>query len=75
MLWTSVSKSKKILWAAGLICVAILINLILSKLVLFFEIPIYADCIGTIIAAMLGGTLPAVLVGFCSNAINGISKC
>ena len=73
MLWTSVSKSKKILWAAGLICVAILINLILSKLVLFFEIPIYADCIGTIIAAMLGGTLPAVLVGFCSNAINGIS--
>ena len=74
MLWTSVSKSKKILWAAGLICVAILINLILSKLVLFFEIPIYADCIGTIIAAMLGGTLPAVLVGFCSNAINGISN-
>ena len=54
-------------------CAGILINLILSKLVIYFEIPVYADCIGTIIAAMLGGTLPAVIIGFFSNAINGIS--
>ncbi|OWU99302.1 hypothetical protein B7994_11385 [Fibrobacter sp. UWR2] len=57
----------------GLILVGILINIIPSKIVLFFDIPIFADSIGTILAAMLGGTLPAVIVGFFSNAFNGIS--
>ena len=73
MKWTSISKSRQILWAMGLILVGILINIIPSKIVLFFDIPIFADSIGTILAAMLGGTLPAVIVGFFSNAFNGIS--
>ena len=73
MKWTSISKSRQIAWAMGLILVAFLINIIPSKIVLFFDIPIFADSIGTILAAMIGGTLPAVIVGFFSNAFNSIS--
>ena len=73
MKWSSMSKSRQILWALGLIFAAFLINIIPSKLALYFELPIFADSIGTILAAMIGGTLPAVIVGFFSNAFNGIS--
>lgn len=73
MKWTSISTSKQVLWALGLIFAAFLINIIPAKLALYFELPIFADSIGTILAAMVGGTLPAVIVGFFSNAFNGIS--
>ena len=73
MKWSSMSKSRQVLWALGLILAAFLINIIPSKLALYFELPIFADSIGTILAAMIGGTLPAVIVGFFSNAFNGIS--
>ena len=73
MKWTSISTSRQVLWALGLIFAAFLINIIPAKLALYFELPIFADSIGTILAAMLGGTLPAVIVGFFSNAFNGIS--
>ena len=73
MKWSSISKSRQILWALGLIFAAFLINIIPAKLALYFELPIFADSIGTILAAMVGGTLPAVIVGFFSNAFNGIS--
>ena len=73
MKWSSMSKSRQVLWALGLIFAAFLINIIPSKLALYFELPIFADSIGTILAAMIGGTLPAVIVGFFSNAFNGIS--
>lgn len=73
MKWTSISTSRQVLWALGLIFAAFLINIIPAKLALYFELPIFADSIGTILAAMVGGTLPAVIVGFFSNAFNGIS--
>ena len=57
-----------------LILVGLALNLIPSRLAIMFGIPLYLDCTGTIITAMLGGNLPAVIVGFCSNAINGISE-
>ena len=69
----SLFKSKSFLFALALIIAALLINILPAKLVLFCGIPIYADSIGTILAAMVGGTLPAVIVGFFSNAFNGIS--
>lgn len=67
------SRREKILYAVGLIVAAFLINIIPSKIVLAFHIPVFFDCTGTILAAMLGGTFPAVIAGFCSNAFNGIS--
>ena len=42
----------------------LLLNLILSKIALALNLPVYFDCVGTIIAAMMGGNLPAVIVGF-----------
>ena len=52
---------------------ALLLNIIPSKTALALNLPLFLDSIGTIFAAMLGGNLPAVIVGFCVNAINGIS--
>ena len=51
----------------------LLLNIIPSKTALALNLPLFLDSIGTIFAAMLGGNLPAVIVGFCVNAINGIS--
>ena len=73
MRWAHLSKAQKILFAVGLVVVAFLINIILSKIVLALGAPVFLDSLGTILAAMLGGTLPAVIAGFCSNAFNGIS--
>ena len=67
------SRREKILYAVGLIVAAFLINIIPSKIVLACHVPVFFDCLGTILAAMLGGTFPAVVAGFCSNAFNGIS--
>ena len=57
-----------------LIVSGILLNVIPARIALALGIPLYLDCTGTIITAMLGGNLPAVIVGFASNAINGISE-
>ncbi len=57
-----------------LIVTGILLNVIPARIALALGIPLYLDCTGTIITAMLGGNLPAVIVGFASNAINGISE-
>ena len=70
---TLMPRREKILYAVGLIFAAFLINIIPSKIVLACHVPVFFDCLGTILAAMLGGTLPAVIAGFCSNAFNGIS--
>ena len=63
----------KVAYALGLILAAFLINIIFSKIALALELPVFLDCLGTVLAAMLGGTFPAVIAGFCSNAFNGIS--
>ena len=56
-----------------LIVAGLLLNVVPAKIALVLHLPLYLDCLGTIITAMLGGNLPAVIVGFASNAINGIS--
>ena len=63
-----------LLSAILLIVAGILLNVVPARLALALGIPLYLDCTGTIITAMLGGNLPAVIVGFASNAINGISE-
>lgn len=65
------SRSRNILL---LMTVGLLLNVIPAKLAIFFGIPLFLDCIGTVLTAMLGGYLPAVIVGFGVNAINGISE-
>ncbi|MBR4916491.1 MAG: HD domain-containing protein [Fibrobacter sp.] len=66
-------KKMKLAYALGLILAAFLVNIVFSKIALALDLPVFLDCIGTVLAAMLGGTFPAVIAGFCSNAFNGIS--
>ena len=60
--------------AVLLILAGLTLNIVPARLAIALGIPLYLDCTGTIITAMLGGNLPAVIVGFGSNAINGISE-
>ena len=57
-----------------LIAVGLLLNVVPAKIALAIGLPLYLDCIGTVVTAMLGGYLPAVVVGFGVNVINGISE-
>ena len=52
-----------------LIVLGILLNIVPNKLVGVFGLPLFLDCIGTILVAMLGGVFPAVLVGFTTNLV------
>ena len=56
-----------------LIVVGLLLNVVPAQLAIALGVPLYLDCLGTVLTAMLGGYLPAVIVGFGVNAVNGIS--
>ena len=49
--------------------IGIAVNLILSATVTYFKLPLYLDTVGTILAAVIGGYLPGVAVGFSTNLI------
>ncbi|MCR5590153.1 MAG: HD domain-containing protein [Lachnospiraceae bacterium] len=46
------------------------INFVLPRLAGHFGIPLYLDNVGTLLAAVLGGYLPGILVGYLNNIIN-----
>lgn len=48
----------------------VLINFILPRTASFFHIPLYLDNVGTLLAAVLGGYLPGIAVGYLNNIIN-----
>ena len=52
----------------------IVLNFLLANFAIHFKIPLYLDCVGSILVAMLGGTIPAIVVGFFSNVINSITR-
>ena len=54
------------------IAVGLLLNIVPAKIVTHFELPVFFDCLGTILTAMMCGNMAAVIVGFISNAINGL---
>ena len=61
-------KSVLLLLVGGL-----LLNIIPAKIAIALGLPLFLDCTGTVLTAMLGGYLPAIIVGFALNAINGIA--
>ena len=60
---------------APLICCigGILLNLLLGLAVSDLGLPIYLDTVGTVAAAVMGGYLPGVFVGFSTNVLKSIS--
>ena len=51
---------------------AIAINFVLPRLASHFNVPLYLDNIGTLLAAVLGGYLPGIAVGYLNNIITSI---
>ena len=47
----------------------IVLNLLLNKLAALAGIPLYLDSVGTVLAAVLGGYLPGMLVGYLTNIL------
>ncbi|MCR5604789.1 MAG: HD domain-containing protein [Lachnospiraceae bacterium] len=48
----------------------VVINFVLSRGASLLGIPLYLDNIGTLLASILGGYLPGILVGYLNNIIN-----
>lgn len=48
----------------------VFINILMNRLVVAAGLPLYLDNIGTLLAAALGGYLPGIVVGYCTNVIN-----
>lgn len=54
-------------------CLAgIALNLVLRRFAALVGIPLYLDCVGTVLTAILGGYLPGMLVGYLTNIFLGI---
>ena len=49
---------------------AVAINFVLPRLATAFNLPLYLDNIGTLLAAVLGGYMPGIVVGYLNNIIN-----
>lgn len=61
----------------ALVCIlfslaGIALNLVLRRLAALIGIPLYLDCVGTVLTAILGGYLPGMLVGYLTNIFLGI---
>ena len=67
------NKSHEDIKLVGLVVIGLVINLLLNKIVTLLGLPLYFDCIGTILAAIVGGFMPAVLVGFFTNILSSLS--
>ncbi len=69
---TEVSKRwHGLITALLLIVVCIAINFLGARLALALSLPVFFDCVGTVIAGALGGYIPGVIVGFLSNLVIG----
>ena len=53
----------------GLILFGIIINFVCNRIAVLTNIPFYFDSIGTIAAALTGGFVPGVMVGFFTNVV------
>ena len=69
----SFNKSHEDIKLVGLVVFGLALNLICGKIISLTSLPFYFDCIGTIAAAIIGGFMPAVLVGFFTNIISSMS--
>lgn len=67
---TGINNKHEGLKSMGLVVGGLALNLICGQIVSLLNLPFYFDCIGTIAAALIGGFLPGVLVGFLTNIVS-----
>ena len=65
--------STRFLKILALCAVCIALNVTGSLLASAFSLPVYLDCLGTILASMLGGYVPGIAVGYFTNLIISVS--
>ncbi len=65
------TKNKKyLLFQIAFFAGTIAINFILPRTASYFGVPLYLDNVGTLLASVLGGYLPGIVVGYLNNIIN-----
>lgn len=69
---TSISSRKGLFYVALLCGAGVLLNLAGSRLANGLGLPIFLDCLGTALAAVVGGYLPGIVVGLLTNFINSV---
>ncbi|MBR5369663.1 MAG: HD domain-containing protein [Lachnospiraceae bacterium] len=69
---STVAKSRRYIGLISVYLGCILINILFSRLCGLLEIPLFLDCIGTLLAAICGGFLPGIIVGYVTNLINSV---
>ena len=52
----------------------VVVNIAANRLMGVLSLPLYVDNIGTLLAATLGGYLPGIVVGYCTNIINATAN-
>ncbi len=65
---------KKFIKPALFYLLFVLVNIGLNRLVGLLGLPLFLDNIGTLLAAILGGYLPGIIVGYSSNIFNSIAE-
>jgi len=61
-----------ILYALALVLCCVALNLIGSRLASALGLPLFLDCAGSIIAAVLGGYLPGIVTGYLTNLLSSL---
>ena len=66
------SFKKKLFYGILLVVFGISINMAGRQIAGALNLPIFLDCIGTLLVSIIGGYLPGVITGFLSNIISGL---
>ncbi len=54
-------------------CVAcIALNVVVAQVALMLNLPVYLDSLGTVLASMVGGYVPGIVVGYLTNLANSL---
>ena len=70
---TSYDRKNRLGMVLALCAVCLAINFLGVRLALGLKLPLFLDNIGGTLAAVLGGYIPGIVVGFLTNLINGVN--
>lgn len=64
---------KKLVVNVALCAICVGLNYLGTQIVAAFDLPLYFDCVGTIIAGACGGYIPGLVVGYFTNVVTSLS--
>lgn len=74
--WTESRYTKKLLTKQtlffALLCLCV--NILFAHIATWLKLPLFLDCIGTIVGGTLLGYLPGIVIGFATNLLNAIQR-